>query len=196
MITQSHSLIGKIVFSAISEHTEVKLVEHLLKYGCIKPDLTPRLRAIPHFKDKSFDFITYMIEEMRSRSLPESKRQLEMLSINLGVIMHYIADYFCYAHNNEYYNSLLPHFIYESGLAMAFASADLEKIRNDAVASVKQKHIVTKKWLREYIEKRHREYVNCKRSMETDISYSVEACVTVAYVIIASCVMNSKEAAA
>ena len=196
MMTQSHSLIGKIVFSAISEHTEVKLVEHLLKYGCIKPDLTPRLRAIPHFKDQSFDFINCMIEEIRSWSLPESKRQLEMLSINLGVIMHYIADYFCYAHNNEVYNSLLPHFIYESGLAMAFSLADLEKICNSAVASVKQQNVVTKKWLREYIEKRHREYISCRKSMETDISYSVEACVTVAYVVIASCVMNSKAAVA
>lgn len=196
MMTLSHSLIGKTVYSAISEHLDVKLIERQLKYGCIKPDLAPRLRAIPHFKDKSFDFINDMVEEMRSQSLPESKQQMGAFSINLGVIMHYIADYFCYAHNNAAYDSLLPHFIYENSLVIAFASANLDGICTDAIASVKQQQIVTKKWLREYIEERHREYVNCRMSMRADVSFSVEACVTVAYVVVVSCIMNSKAAAA
>ena len=64
MMTLNHRQIGKTVFSAISKSHVVKLDEKSLTYGCIKPDLVPRLRAIPHYKEKSSDFVNEIFEEM------------------------------------------------------------------------------------------------------------------------------------
>ncbi|KUO77283.1 MAG: hypothetical protein APF77_19270 [Clostridia bacterium BRH_c25] len=196
MMTLNHRQIGKTVFSAISKSHVVKLDEKSLTYGCIKPDLVPRLRAIPHYKEKSSDFVNEIFEEMRNQELPKCDKEIKMFSINLGVIMHYIADFFCYAHNCRAYAPILPHFIYENNLALIFAFSDLDKICMDAIYSIKEQHIQSKEWLREYLDGKHDEYMCSRRNMTTDVRFSIEACITVALVIVASCMGRNEEVAA
>lgn len=191
MMTLSHMLISKKVFSAISDCLDIKLNEKALTYGCIKPDLVPRLRAIPHNKEKSSDFINEIFEELRKQELPKSKEELKIFSINLGVILHYIADFFCFAHNCRYYDPQWPHFVYENNLALAFAFSDLDKICADAICSINGQHIKSKGWFREYLDSKHGEYLHSRQNMASDVKFSMEVCAVIAFAAVTCCMDKS-----
>ena len=48
--------------------------------------------------------------------LPESLNQVKFFSNELGVILHYLTDYFCSPHNDRLMDKMPAHFIYELNL--------------------------------------------------------------------------------
>lgn len=116
MLIQSHSLIAENVYNHLQQHLGIELQKGFFIYGNIKPDIAPRLFKIPHYIDESLPFISNEICQLSNTPLSKDQINLKQFSIQLGVITHYIADYFCHPHHDReaFKARLFEHLKYET----------------------------------------------------------------------------------
>jgi hypothetical protein len=153
----------------------------------MKPDLPLNKIRLPHYKTDSFQDICKMINilSIADHSLGD-KKKLFIFSLNLGIILHYIADFFCEAHNFQPYNHLSKHLNYERILSRRFENIKTSDLKN-MVKRFKNPYIAAPKTtLGQYINDRHFEYLNTERSYDTDLQYSLIMCINVAYGILSA----------
>ena len=99
------------------------------------------------------------------------------MEARLGVIVHYIADYFTFPHNNHYPGNVKDHCYYERdlkyGMKAFLKTEEALKIKEQVVAydSVEE--------LTSYIRSIHNSYMKLAHTVEEDIRYIVHACTTV-----------------
>ena len=182
MFTQTHRLIGETIGMAIRNQYPDILDEKAFQYGCMIPDYNLRLAAIPHYKNKSFEFITGMIQ--KARSMPQTIKEKQRYSADLGIITHYISDYFCQAHNYTEYDNCMNHLIYEGKLSKEFKRFNLQKLCHNNLTVNNRLGLGSLANLPAFINNRSLEYTNEKRLMITDISYCLDVATTVALTIV------------
>ncbi len=112
MLIPSHLSLAKKLLSKTRNYSN-NLNKIAFYWGNIRPDIHSPFNRGKHKYEISLDII-----EKKWQKLEETPAACSLLcSYRLGVILHYIADFFCYAHNNEYYdNNLKAHLIYEQKL--------------------------------------------------------------------------------
>lgn len=191
-----HMGFSEAIRKAIEKDLNIKIDRLSFMYGNIKPDLRPNLVNIPHYKDSAMEFVQGEIKKLTSYSLPKSRKWSKQLSERMGVITHYLSDFFCYAHSEFFQGDLVAHLLYESRLWYYF-----------------QRHPKTVKYSRKllpcdiqssaenifnYIEEAHNRYLNIirdKHSYKWDTVESVRVCSTVCVSILSICLENIKIAA-
>ena len=83
----------------------IKLNETLFLFGNFFPDLIHSYFWCRHEYPVSRDYLHKKIENLKKRPL--------FFSFQLGVLTHYISDYFCYPHSRVYDKGILDHIKYE-----------------------------------------------------------------------------------
>lgn len=121
----------------IEEHIFLKygvnLKHYSLIYGSIKPDASILYGGkTPHYFHMSLDMLCESANILINST--ESLRQLETraFSRELGVIMHYISDYFCRVHNDingVKHSENFRHVIYEQKFHRNLEVYELEMLR-------------------------------------------------------------------
>lgn len=106
-------------------------------YGNILPDLAKRFDSIPHYMETSLNYISDVAAEL-SANYETSNRSFDY-SKNMGIITHYIADYFCFPHTERFSKSMASHLWYEVMMTFSYRKGRklTKSLRNseDAVSS-------------------------------------------------------------
>lgn len=178
----THLGIAKAVKQAVEQELPVKLNTMGFLYGNVKPDLSPMLYEIPHYKKNSFDFVKQEIKRLMGLRLESSSICSKQFSESLGILTHYLSDYFCYAHSEPYKGSLFSHYIYEMDLSV-YCKRHAKKIRMHNYPGGRSVY-TDYQALCNYIEKLHCEYMSKKPSFESDIAYALRACTTLSLSIL------------
>lgn len=161
MLTGTHVKFANYIYRILKKQYGIRLNKKNLIYGSIKPDFVKN--KVPHYIDKSIDFIYEEIERLISDS---NNIGVKEFSRRLGMIMHYISDYFCRAHNTKYYRkNLIPHLKYEKRLA---------KIMKDMKSIKLIRFEMYFGSIKESIIELNKEYMQ-KRSLEQDREYTIRA---------------------
>lgn len=195
MICSSHSLVAKAVHKCVLDNLGFNLTLTDVKFGCMKPDFFPKLIALPHYKEKSFKAIAQMIWELQNAK-PTGLKEIRNFSMELGVVLHYISDYFCYAHNNKVLDRMPSHLFYEISLDI-----ELRKYLSNALSDLhidmnEEDHRNLNISIVEYIEGKHKQYMEDCHSLRNDVTYGMQACyITAISIVTAMMVNNMKEAA-
>ena len=84
-------------------------------FGSILPDLNPGMVTSPHEFETTFDGIKELICRLTSE-WDGSEYKERAFWRGLGVVMHYLADYFTFPHNTSFQGSLKDHCLYERDL--------------------------------------------------------------------------------
>lgn len=122
MLTGTHIKIANYIYNIFKQQYGICLNKKNLIYGSIKPDFAKN--KVPHYIDQSIDYIDDEIEALIKDFNIISKK---VFSRRLGMIMHYISDYFCRAHNTNYYRkNLMAHLKYEKRLAKTMKMKDIK----------------------------------------------------------------------
>jgi hypothetical protein len=82
-------------------------------FGNILPDILHIYKSERHFLKDSLDYICANSLEILNRPSGFPPYYSYEYSKKIGVITHYISDYFCYAHSPKYKKSMFRHFVYE-----------------------------------------------------------------------------------
>lgn len=158
--------------------------QDLLKYkkafylGSILPDLNPKMFAIPHEFEVSYRELQDHIRSLTDGWYPQSNPH--MFWRRLGIVLHYLADYFTFPHNTTYDGSLAGHCSYEGdlkdtlreyvGTAEAAGVYDRQKYGRKRFESAEE--------LLEYIKTTHARYLRTDHTVESDCRWIVEVCST------------------
>ena len=82
-------------------------------FGSILPDLTPKMVTSPHEFESTYDDMQDFVRYIFTEGIDEEWKE-RVLWRRMGVVLHYIADYFTYPHNTSFEGTLKDHCRYES----------------------------------------------------------------------------------
>lgn len=125
MTPSTHIKIAKIALEQIKGRS-IYLNEKAFILGNVVPDFSPYHKIIRHYQENSFEYLVRAVSDVIET------KELGEKSFKLGIICHYISDYFCYPHfNNMKFSSkdIMEHIMYEKDLEIFSKSyrADLIK---------------------------------------------------------------------
>lgn len=176
LLVQTHRLISQAVASVIQEKLNISINKEAFLYGSIKPDFYPHLMLMSHYKDSSSQYIFDRILMLQNHSLTLDPKDLKAYSLELGIINHFLADFFCGAHNEAKKGSLSNHLLYELQLHKKISDTCLNDICSAALQNPKKPLLEYKQGLIDYINKKHIEYLNKPKDMLNDLLYSLDVC--------------------
>ena len=196
MLSGTHQRIGLTILQSLKPRFAVNVAVDDYKFGCIKPDFSRDVFYTPHLKDKSFDFVIGMIAELGSLPPPSDGKALKSFSTRLGVIMHFLADFFCYVHNQKKDDPLPLHFAYEAGLHIVSHKVSLDDLAQECLALLHAAHTSSVEALSEFLEDLHQRYLAATPSMKTDLRFAIAAGVSAAHFVLSACQSKALEQAA
>lgn len=184
MLPQSHKIISEFVYENVRTQLGIELDKSSLIYGSIKPDFAPHLAKLDHFKPQIFDLVLDEIHLLSQIQPKEDSSFMKAYSENIGIVTHFIADFFCLPHNDRVtYRkaTIVNHIYYEQRLHKLFKDLDHSikitpskfKIGNETALPIKG-----------MIEQLHREYQLRGGSMTNDLISSLHATSLVALYIV------------
>ena len=104
MRLEIHHKIGKTICGELKE-LGCRVNEKLFLLGNIFPDLILSFLWCRHEYHHSRKYVKSKLDVLKKRPM--------LFSFHLGVLTHYICDYFCYPHSSVFDKGLLHHIIYE-----------------------------------------------------------------------------------
>jgi hypothetical protein len=191
VLVSSHNVIGKTIYNYILANLGVKLSLQDIKNGCMMPDFHPKFMSIPHYKSKSFETIAQMILSLQNTNFSVSPKHMSRFSTDLGIILHYITDYFCYPHNDAEADKMPYHVFYEikldkelrkyisSPFWMLDMNLEVEGCSNFRTSLI------------DLIEVKHKRYMNERPNLLNDVIYGLQSCCVVASEVINSVILKS-----
>ena len=192
MVVQSHNIMSNLIFDYIAENTNVNLNKFRFKIGNMSPDLPLYHSHLKHYKNQNYGYILDMIAELMETD-PTDDSLVKGYPYRLGLVCHYVCDYFCLPHHNRNYfhDKLGEHLNYEMDLHQNIKNFT----REDYLPQFALKEIVENKEgspldFVELIEVFHHQYMDETPSFDIDASYAI----TVASILASIIVMASVHA--
>ncbi len=137
-------------------------------FGNIRPDILGGFLVLPHSPAARAQAVNRKIEQCMI-DMQSGHRGGIYTNYRLGVICHFLADFFCYAHNDWANLSSSEHFMYEVRLNRNLKASSYGKYSIPIPADDVQDII-------EHIWRKHKEYALLAPDAEQDISYTIDAC--------------------
>lgn len=120
-----HLFFASRIHKQLRDQTGISLNAFRFAYGNIRPDLTFSMCATPHTLSRSKKIFEEHVGELFEEPL-----HISDFSEKLGIVMHYLCDYFCFAHSDGYPHGLIAHGIYEMRMIRTMLSLPSYKSRN------------------------------------------------------------------
>lgn len=169
---KTHIIISKSLLDNIDDNKQFFLNNKSFIYGNIKPDIFSKYKLQKHYLDESYDMVRSKIEYLSNLDLDTLEKYYTKneFSQEMGVVCHFLADFFCVAHSErwEFKRSLKIHVKYENGLTKVAKDYNLKNDRRQYVDDVDS-----------FFEKLYREYKNNGNFEENDLKYAAYICNTV-----------------
>lgn len=104
--------------------------------GNILPDLQHNRIPVDHFFSSSWPTIQRLADQIHPKADPILANGMTTFhSVNIGMICHFISDYFCHAHTEAFGSSLIRHFVYEAQMMPVSMKRDRSLSSQDLVDS-------------------------------------------------------------
>lgn len=141
--------------------------------GSILPDCIPSFITRRHTIEETFDILTDEILKITDNY--DADRGINRyFTRHLGVVTHYIADYFTYPHNNIFEGNIKEHCSYEKKLITALRTY----VRSEEAVKERENNLlfVTVDEILKFIKEMHEEYLKIAKKVRVDCDYIVELC--------------------
>ncbi|MEA4926572.1 MAG: zinc dependent phospholipase C family protein [Syntrophomonadaceae bacterium] len=173
MFFQTHWLIGETVAQLTEKQLPARIHHFAFCLGSVLPDLIHPYNRIPHrIKDSS-----PLFNRLLDQAVNTTFKSRWDFSIHLGMICHYLCDFFCLAHNETKLNNLIAHTIYEARMV---GKADRKMVRNLAMAALKGNETGICD-VNKFLLEKHQSYRNAAEGFENDIAFAVPVVLTVVF---------------
>lgn len=155
------------------ETEELKNHKKAFYIGSILPDCVPSFVTRRHNIDETFDLLKEEIVKITD-NYDMNKGITGYYCRHLGVITHYIADYFTFPHNKIFTGTMREHCSYEKELKFAFKSY----VNSEGVHCIpkRQEEFQTVDEICNFIKEMHEEYLKAMKAIKMDCMYIVKLC--------------------
>ncbi|HVJ48980.1 zinc dependent phospholipase C family protein [Desulfitobacterium sp.] len=142
-------------------------------WGNMKPDIAPNLIAKPHYQRESLNFVVLSILSLCC--LPASFLDVPMrrkyISVQMGVICHFLSDFFTLPHSLRWKLDSLPlaskHLKYETILQQKASLRSIPHLALPTISSISKESITL------FVTKLHNQY-QLREDYMNDLRYSVQ----------------------
>lgn len=189
MFYTTHLLFADIVYKHLRCKMEIK--KYSFRYGNIKPDMSTQKINMPHTIEGSMEYLIQEINLLVNEVNNIRKLRTRVFARRLGIINHYLADYFCRAHNKAMIDSgLITHLLYEKKLAKLCKKNNIKNVQHNYNLNEIAETGCTS--IKEYILYMHNNYCKETPGFAVDISYALHTCIVINNSIINTCIENCK----
>jgi len=165
----THVRLSRMISRVVRENFAVPIKPVSFAFGCIKPDLLLSFRNIPHCQSHAMELLINELEQLMS-SLDEGIEP-HQLSLRLGVVCHYLTDFFCFVHSENFKGGKIYHLLYE--IRQIFFAK--RRIFANTFFGKNKISVATN----EFIESMCKLYNQMPSSINMDVYYSFLVCVSV-----------------
>lgn len=147
---------------------------HMFQLGSLLPDLVPSFLTKKHRMDTTFDILEKKLRKIVKEC--HGKSGLSMSGCkDLGVVTHYIADYFTLPHNHKFTGNLREHVSYEELLKHAMRRyVNMEHVSCQPLIRMRMSSVDD---ICAFIKNCHNEYIKMATDgQDIDCRHSVEVC--------------------
>ncbi len=169
MRKKSHISLAAFLVKHVSDE-EFRIHKKLFCVASIFPDCKFSFLTKKHAFSDTFEELQLRITNLSSQSYEEVKGKRRYV-VELSEIMHYLADYFTFPHNDTYLGSIKEHCIYEGELKRQLR----RYVKSSDAIAQKDKYIpnYNVEDILAYIKESHGEYLSKQRSVKEDCDYIV-----------------------
>lgn len=120
MDIRTHLIIANKLYEELPLQRKILIKKRNFLYGNIKPDMVSKYKLTKHYREESYENILHKINTLTDLNWKtiSSNKAFCNFSQELGVICHFICDFFCVPHNErwEFKHSMKSHLSYEKNL--------------------------------------------------------------------------------
>ena len=174
MNTSSHVLMGRFVYEYVKKKFGIYLDRESFISGNVLPDFRPSFLTRPHYLKNNISYVQKEVQNLLSIK-QESAFIGKSYSKHLGIICHYYADFFCFAHNHNSLRDIVPHMKYENGLLQYLQKNHAILNRTDFVPEAEKN--IDADMIYHKFNKLHTDYLQANPSYDNDLNYCILACV-------------------
>lgn len=191
LMINTHRIMGENIIKHANNKNIYLINKKRFIWGNIKPDCTPKYKMKKHYYTESIDMIIDKIIYLSSLTLEEVYYDMKLgrFSEELGVICHFLCDFFCAPHYYRWEfkstNAVRQHIMYEQRLAKLCRS-----FRPTNMISTN----VNKENIREFIENMQSQYDGIV-DYDNDLTFAYYVCDSVINMILSNVFSNKNMAA-
>jgi len=174
MKATSHFAVAHLIYAALQKRG-IYLNRIAFVYGNIAPDQTPAMWVSPHFNKVCSRESAEILTELSQVPVCSSGRVGAEYSKQLGYMCHFLCDYFCFAHNDDFTGGIKQHIAYENELDAFLRRNCLDIL--DIEGSLPVQNFTSPDELVNYTNKEKQEYLEIGHSLKNDLTYAFNACV-------------------
>ncbi|MEG0855897.1 MAG: zinc dependent phospholipase C family protein [Terrisporobacter sp.] len=189
MLINTHFIISKSVLENLECRKAFFISEKNFIYGNIKPDISSKYVLEKHYLEESLSMVLEKIKNLCELTLDSLKKyfSISKLSQELGVICHFLCDFFCEPHSERWrfthsIDTMNKHVAYEKGLNSFAKKMDF---KNCNLGHKVQDNI------EEFFHDLYDKYKSKDTSFEKDLTFSSHACNEVVNHVIDSILINT-----
>lgn len=166
MDTLLHGKIGYILVKELIEKGYSNINTDSFVYGSMLPDLNLKCRMTMHSKREDWDTVLKIIGD-----IAYSKEKVnENISIKLGMLSHYLCDFFTFPHNEAFEKNIIHHELYEQAQRILWWGK-LDKMWSECTNEINVE-LKSIKDMISYIEDMHSIYIRNLGDKKRDIFFS------------------------
>lgn len=175
MKSTSHFALAHLIYASLQERG-IFLNRIAFVYGNIAPDYSPAMLVSPHFSKVCSRMTQKILTELSQTPAGSNGRVGAEYSKQLGILCHFLCDSFCFAHNDDFAINIKQHVTYENELDSFLRHNCLDILDLDGNKSLKL--CADSKELIADLEAVKNKYLNCGYTLENDLTYAFDACVS------------------
>ena len=184
MLMNTHMILANN-FLEIADGKKIYLINSKrFIWGNIKPDYVPKYKKIKHYYNESIDMTINKIKKLSSLSISDIYYDYgkNKFSEELGVVCHFLCDYFCYPHYDrwEFKKALKKHVTYENKLAKVAKTYSPRGYINENISANNIKNFIED----------NLELYKLKSGYKNDLEYAHYICNSIISFILDEIVMN------
>ena len=170
MRKKSHISLAKYILESKGME-ELNKCKKSFYVGSILPDCVPSFLTRKHNIEETLDLLKTEISNVK---YDVTKGIDTYFCRHLGMIIHYVADYFTFPHNSIYPGTMMEHCYYEKELKFAFRKyvKSEQAKRNRLLESAYN----TPEEIVDFVKSMHDEYLKAIKRISVDCHYIVELC--------------------
>lgn len=172
LMMNTHKILGENIIKYANSKSIYLISKKKFIWGNIKPDCTLKYKRMKHYYDESIDMVIENIQYLSSLKLEDVyyKMTIDKFSEQLGVICHFLCDFFCAPHFYRWEfkstTAVKHHMLYEQKLA---------KLAKDYKPKLAIDTTINPNNVREFIIQLQEEYDGCL-DCEIDLAFSYYVC--------------------
>ncbi len=174
MKSASHHAMGHLLYEALTNEG-YQLDRELFVLGNLLPDYLPEMVLTPHFTLKCQREIHIFSEALAGQPVQKGEQLPPEYALRLGILCHYLTDYFTYTHTPEFRLGLKEHAAYELRLDEYFRDHyTIEQSQRSLTSPASE----TARDVVKDIYRHKRDYRVSERTLETDVQFAFSVCLS------------------